>query len=81
MSLRGPFAPGSSPRTPPLAQAANPHALLKFYPLPGRRSLMMLMGLRYVRHEVMRANDPAPDIYRISIVVHLMSLPEQREGA
>ena len=42
---------------------------------------MMLMGLRYVRHEVMRANDPAPDIYRISIVVHLMSLPEQREGA
>ena len=36
---------------------------------------MMLMGLRYVRHEVMRANDPAPDIYRISIVVRLMSLP------
>ena len=35
---------------------------------------MMLMGLRYVRHEVMRANDPAPDIYRISIVVHLMSV-------
>ena len=32
-------------------------------------------------HEVMRANNPAEGIYRISIVVHLMSLPEQREGA
>ena len=31
-------------------------------------------------HEVMRANDPAEGIYRISIVVHLMSLPEQRAG-
>ena len=31
-------------------------------------------------HEVMRAADPAEGIYRISIVVHLMSLPEQREG-
>ena len=32
-------------------------------------------------HEVMRANDPAEGIYRISIVVHLMSRPEQRAGA
>ena len=32
-------------------------------------------------HEVMRADDPAEGIYRISIVVHLMSLPKQREGA
>ena len=47
----------------------------------GISSLRMLMGLRYIQHKVMRANDPAPDIYRISIVVHLMSLPEQREGA
>ena len=31
-------------------------------------------------HEVMRADDPAEGIYRISIVVHLMSLPEQRAG-
>ena len=29
-------------------------------------------------HEVKRAVEPAPGIYRISVVVHLMSLPEQR---